>query len=219
MPGHENTDPCGTQAPAFRLLRAHRSKVHRRLGQLVAVGVVSFAACRIAARTPVDLGDSCANCAIEWTRRVSLEDVPDAPLEIPTHVAFDGRRYFVVGVNSPYAINSYSQTGEFLDRLARRGQGPGEFGLLVSVVPTARGIIVLDRLNARWTELSPDFQVLGEHPIEFPAQSRGHIRLADGLWWRRPAPTGASWRHLALRGLLPLVLPRVGRAEPLVARP
>ncbi len=113
--------------------------------------------------------DDCTDCAIQLEYVVTLgtRDGPGALSSIPVAVAEDSRGRFYVttpqqGVEPPFV---YDSRGNFLQRLGRGGEGPGEYTYPMEIVVTAGDTLhIFDDRTRRLTVLSPSYEVVRTAP-------------------------------------------------------
>jgi hypothetical protein len=88
----------------------------------------------------------------------------------------DGR--VVVANGKPLELRLYDPTGKFLNRISRKGQGPGEYQGLLAILPS-RGdsVVVYDRGNGRINRFAPTGKLLHEAQVEESARFDGGVVL------------------------------------------
>lgn len=104
--------------------------------------------------------------------------------------AADGSRIYVLDLQASEAT-IWTADGTLVERLGRRGEGPGEFQGAGRLGLAAGGFYVRDRL--RITMLTPDGELTGTHPFpleiayqSFPVQVMDHF--SDGSFAAVPSP-------------------------------
>jgi len=116
-------------------------------------------------------------------------------LDRPNGMVFDSQRqrlYVADTLNHQLAV--FAPTGELLQRIGKRGSGPGEFNFPLDVdLGPAGELVVLDALNSRVQVLNPDgsfLRAFGERgtalgsfmmPKALTVDSFGHVYVTDGL--------------------------------------
>lgn len=158
--------------------------MHNRLGTraLALLAILIPSSCGV----PEDTTLACESCAIQLERVLVLQSGVDGPGGIygaPSSIARDshGRIYvttpWVAGNELPYV---YDASGEYLQRLGRPGEGPGE--LLdpeYLAVDEADSVLVFDRGTGRLTVYGPDLGFARTVP-EIGISASSAARLGDG---------------------------------------
>ena len=113
-------------------------------GWLLLVGLTGLAACDDAAEAR-DQGTPPASAATDeaggldrYVRRgrdIHLEE-NDRVLNVQVHMSLDPRGGFLVADAAENQIRRYDRNGKLLAHFARKGEGPGEFSVLLRALPT-----------------------------------------------------------------------------------
>jgi hypothetical protein len=82
---------------------------------------------------------------VRWGRDITLEENDEVVNVIP-HMALDPRGGFLVADQAENQIRRYDRNGRLLGHFARKGEGPGEFSVLIGALPLRSGGVLA--LNA-----------------------------------------------------------------------
>lgn len=155
---------------------------HRPTTRLLALLTISVSA---SCGTPEEPTLACADCAIQL-ERVGVLQSGDGPGGIdgaPASIARDsrGRIYvttpWVAGSELPYVFNA---AGKYLQRLGKRGEGPGELlDPQVIAVDATDSVLVFDRGTGRLTVYGPDLSFARTAP-EIGISASSAARFPDG---------------------------------------
>lgn len=159
------------------------------------VAILVSAASRVLVPAPAAASTAQA-CSVVLQPQVTLGEAADpvdlAPLE---SIAVDGRgRYLAIALDEA-SVLVFDRAGRHAATVGRRGGGPGEFGLIRSVlVGPGDTVLVVDRIPRRITVLGPDLTLVRTLPIELNVDHA----LLDGTGGylahaQVPTPEGAGF--------------------------
>ena len=135
--------------------------------------------------------------AVELERVATLGRSPgdsEPLITVASRVTRDGRgRYYVAPTAEPGLFSVYGSTGSFLAAVGHAGEGPGEYGLVVRVVPgLGDSVYVFDTGNGRLSTLTPDYDFVRSRPahhsmVDDAVVLPGHGILVAQVAWTRDA--------------------------------
>lgn len=97
-----------------------------------------------------------------------------------------GERFLIVPRSAPYRISLFDGDGSFIRHVGRRGQGPGEFGVIAALLPFADSLLAMDARNHRGTVFDNRLEYVREFPLPLqvdgsrPSLSPDHHVLVSG---------------------------------------
>jgi hypothetical protein len=154
--------------------------------------------------TRLDGMSGCRGCAVQAAHVVTLGDERRGIIANPQAVVRDLRgRYVVVHDADQAALYVFDQAGEFMQRLGRRGGGPGEYEIITQLdVDAAGNLRVWDPFAGRVTVLDSAFRYRESVRILNPVATLAH---ADSYYFafgnlRTPAAEGHPLHLLDARG-------------------
>ncbi len=159
----------GIPGPAAAVAR-HRMA---RLALLAAAAPVPVSAQSLPSRVEVTIGGAMANTGDELVKVTAARRLPDGRI--------------VVAIGDPIEVRVYSPAGTLLDRIGRRGGGPGEFRSIVSI-PYADddSIVTYTDRYARYEVFRPGGKLIHEYTDTLPARAppmlhRAILLVPDGV--------------------------------------
>lgn len=126
----------------------------------------------------VTIGDqpSCAACTIELTPVVTLGDRDGGGLLYQqSTLATDSRGRYYVSANMDPAIVVFDAKGRFLQKIGKRGQGPGEFRDRPFIYFSAGDTLYAADIG-RITVFAPDYRLVRTIPLETSGSSIAFIK-------------------------------------------
>jgi hypothetical protein len=113
---------------------------------------------------------------VRWGRDITLEENDDVVNVIP-HMALDSRGGFLIADQAENQIRRYDRNGKLLGHFGRKGEGPGEFSVLLRALPLRSGGV----LAFNSFEHGAVFDSAGrvERTFRMPLQSLSEARLLD----------------------------------------
>jgi hypothetical protein len=75
---------------------------------------------------------------VRWGRDITLEE-NDEVVNVGLHMALDPSRGFLVADQAENQIRRYDRNGKLLDHFGHKGEGPGEFSVLLRALPLRSG--------------------------------------------------------------------------------
>ena len=138
---------------------------------LVFTGLPMTLAAAAAGQTRIGDDVSCSGCRIEVVDRVAVggDAGPGMIQGYPTAVALDSLGRFWSGFSSEGPI-VYSENGEFLSKVGRKGEGPGEFQWVSGLIALpGDSVVVFDGGSNRVTILGDDLQLSRDVRYELDA--------------------------------------------------
>jgi len=147
------------------------------LSALAGVAACGKAAADEAASAPAtaDAGGG-LDRVVRWGRDIRLEE-NDQVLTVFVHMERDPRGGFLVADQSENQIRRYDRNGRLLGHFGRRGEGPGEFSVLIHALPTRSGGVLAFNAFDRGTVFDSTGRV--ERTLRVPLESLYQARLRD----------------------------------------
>jgi len=139
--------------------------MRRLAGIVLGLGLLTLVAVGIRQETPVP-GWVGADCRIQMTETLQIDDTIHGPSIATAWVDSDGRRLFMVDLFDRQRIAVFDAgTGEFLGRVGNPGQGPGEFMAIAGIRVVSDSLLVVDQQNQRLTVFGPDLRPARQSPL------------------------------------------------------
>jgi hypothetical protein len=163
---------------------------------------------------------------VHWGRDITLEE-NDEVMNVIVHMAPDPRGGFLVADQAENQIRHYDRNGKLLGHFARKGEGPGEFSVLLRALPLRSGGTLAFNAFDRGTVFDSAGRVA--RTFQVPLQSLYEARLLDDtlvllggpLPQRTPSPDRPRlhlWNLANGKLVRSFFVPRVqGRAHELAA--
>jgi hypothetical protein len=150
---------------------AKPGSLRRCVAASVVMGAMSAEATRADAQASrsVVRGATCRTCRIELDKSVTLRPPKgQAGYSMWSRVVRDSKGQIYVANEGQSDMEVYDSTGVYLKSIGRRGQGPGEYGVIssLSVLP-GDTLLVGDRVNRRLTLVSPAGRAVRTTPFQF----------------------------------------------------
>lgn len=114
-----------------------------------------------AASQDVTIADAptCPDCSIELQPLVTLGDSGEGYVSATTNVVRTDDGFLLVLIDEPYRITEFDASGAFVRRVGRRGEGPGEFkNIRTLVVGPSDSVFAFDGGNGRISVLTPELE-------------------------------------------------------------
>jgi hypothetical protein len=166
------------------------------------------------------------DAVVRWGRDITLEE-NDEVMNVIVHMAPDPRGGFLVADQAENQIRRYDRNGRLLAHFGRKGEGPGEFSVLVRAVPLRSGGAVAFNAFDRGAVFDSAGRVA--RTFQIPLQSLHEARQLDdtlvllggALPQRTPSPDRPRlhlWNLASGKLVRSFFVPRVrGRAHELAA--
>ena len=111
---------------------------------------------------PVDILQeiSCSECGVvtEWVLTIDGREGALGLVSAAWGVAQDSSRRLWISFQETALVNVFDRSGKFVDRVGRRGEGPGEFLGPTALVSIGDSILVFDPRQQRVTVVGPDLK-------------------------------------------------------------
>lgn len=151
---------------------------------LILFALILFAFCGASASAQASataiVGAGCSGCEVALRVVARLGNRSgDGMLELDrNNVRVDQQgRFYVYGVGPPY-VWVFGPSGDFLQRIGDRGEGPGEFQMIAGLVLASDSILVFDPLQNRMTVYDPELVLARTQRVDPPVA--GNNAFASG---------------------------------------